>query len=31
MYIVKVKGGQFDVIDQVPADKALGPDVCARF
>jgi branched-chain amino acid transport system substrate-binding protein len=31
MYIVKIKEGQFDVVGQVPADDAIGPDVCTRF
>jgi branched-chain amino acid transport system substrate-binding protein len=31
MYIVKVRDGQFDVIGEVPADDAIGPDTCTRF
>ncbi|XSC47496.1 ABC transporter substrate-binding protein [Bradyrhizobium sp. RDT10] len=31
MYIVKIKEGQFDVVGQVPAEDAIGPDVCTRF
>ena len=31
MYIVKVRDGQFDVIGEVPADDAIGPDTCSRF
>ena len=31
MYIVKVRDGQFDVIGEVQADDAIGPDTCTRF
>jgi branched-chain amino acid transport system substrate-binding protein len=31
MYIVKVRDGQFDVIGEVRADDAIGPDTCTRF
>ena len=31
MYIVKIKNGQFDVIGQVGAEDAIGPDQCTRF
>lgn len=31
MYIVKIKNGQFDVIGQVRAEDAIGPDQCTRF
>lgn len=30
MYIVKIKGGQFDVIGQVGAEDAIGSDQCTR-
>lgn len=31
MYVVRVTKGKFDIIDSVPADKAIGPDACTRF
>ncbi|MGL5165055.1 MAG: ABC transporter substrate-binding protein [Afipia sp.] len=31
MYIVKIKNGQFDVVGQVAAEDAIGPDQCTRF
>jgi branched-chain amino acid transport system substrate-binding protein len=31
MYIVKIKGGQFDVVGTVAAEDAIGPDRCERF
>jgi branched-chain amino acid transport system substrate-binding protein len=31
MYVVRVAKGKFDIIDRVDADKAIGPDACARF
>lgn len=31
MYVVRVTKGKFDIIDAVPADKAIGPDACTRF
>jgi branched-chain amino acid transport system substrate-binding protein len=31
MFIVKIKGGQFDVVGAVAADEAIGPDRCERF
>lgn len=31
MYVVRVNKGKFDIIANVPADKAIGPDVCTRF
>lgn len=31
MYVVRVNKGKFDIIDQVPAEQAIGPDVCTRF
>jgi len=31
MYIVKIKNGQFDVIGNVGAEDAIGPDRCTRF
>jgi hypothetical protein len=26
-----VTKGKFDIVDQVPADQAIGPDACTRF
>lgn len=31
MYVVRVNKGKFDIIDQVPAEQAIGPDTCTRF
>lgn len=31
MYAMRVNGGQFEVVGQVKADAAIGPDVCTRF
>lgn len=31
MYVVRVTKGKFDIVDQVPADQAIGPDACTRF
>ncbi len=31
MYVVRVNKGKFDIIDQVEAEKAIGPDACTRF
>jgi len=31
MYAMRVNGGQFEVVGQVKADVAIGPDVCTRF
>ncbi|BCB21633.1 MULTISPECIES: ABC transporter substrate-binding protein [Bosea] len=31
MYVVRVNKGKFDIIDNVPAENAIGPDACARF
>jgi len=31
MYVVRVNKGKFDIIANVPADKAIGPDTCTRF
>jgi branched-chain amino acid transport system substrate-binding protein len=31
MYIVQINNGQFDVIGNVPAADAIGPDTCTRF
>lgn len=31
MYLVTVKDGKFQVIGNVPAAQAIGPDVCTRF
>ena len=31
MYAMRVNGGQFEVVGQVKADAAIGPDVCPRF
>ncbi|MDB5510000.1 MAG: transporter substrate-binding protein [Hyphomicrobiales bacterium] len=31
MYVVRVTKGKFDIVDQVPADQAIGPDTCTRF
>ena len=31
MYVVRVTKGKFDIVDQVPAEKAIGPDACTRF
>lgn len=31
MYVVRVNKGKFDIIANVPADQAIGPDTCTRF
>lgn len=31
MYVVRITKGKFDIIAQVPADAAIGPDACTRF
>lgn len=31
MYAMRVNGGKFELVGQVKADAAVGPDVCARF
>lgn len=31
MYVVRVTKGKFDIIDNVSADNAIGPDACTRF
>ncbi|PTM42781.1 ABC transporter substrate-binding protein [Bosea sp. 124] len=31
MYVVRVTKGKFDIIDNVSAENAIGPDACARF
>ena len=31
MYVVRVTGGQFKIIGQVPGEQAIGPDACTRF
>lgn len=31
MYAVMVKNGKFEVVEAVPAEKAIGPDACTRF
>jgi len=31
MLLVSIKDGQFNVIDKVPAEEAIGPDVCTKF
>ena len=31
MYAMRVNGGQFELVGQVKAEAAIGPDVCTRF
>ena len=31
VYVVKVTGGRFDIVDTVEAGMAIGPDACAQF
>lgn len=31
MYAMRVNGGKFELVGQVKADEAIGPDVCNRF
>ncbi len=31
MYAMRVNGGKFELVGQVKADAAIGPDACARF
>lgn len=31
MYVVRVAKGKFDIIDNVSAENAIGPDACTRF
>ena len=31
MFAVRVEKGQFNIIGRVPADQAIGPDLCTRF
>jgi branched-chain amino acid transport system substrate-binding protein len=31
MYAMRVNGGKFELVGQVKADAAIGPDVCNRF
>ena len=31
MYIVKVVGGKFTIIDKIASDAIIGPDNCKRF
>ena len=31
MYVVRVTKGKFDIIDNVSAENAIGPDACTRF
>ena len=31
VYVVKVTGGRFDIVDMVEAETAIGPDTCTRF
>lgn len=31
VYVVKVTGGRFDIVDMVEAETAIGPDACTRF
>lgn len=31
IYVVKVTGGRFDIVDAVEAEAAIGPDACTRF
>ncbi len=31
MYVVRVNKGKFDIIDNVSAENAIGPDACTRF
>ena len=31
VYVVKVTGGRFDIVDTVEAGAAIGPDACAQF
>lgn len=31
MYVVRVTKGKFDIVNQVPAEKSIGPDACTRF
>lgn len=31
MYVVRVTKGKFDIIDNVAAENAIGPDACTRF
>ena len=31
VYVVKVTGGRFDIVDMVEAETAIGPDACTQF
>lgn len=31
MYVVRINGGKFEIVDSVSADAAIGPDLCTRF
>jgi branched-chain amino acid transport system substrate-binding protein len=31
MYVVRVTGGQFKIVSQVPGEEAIGADACTRF
>lgn len=31
MYVVRVNKGKFDIVANVPTEKAIGPDTCTRF
>ena len=31
MYVVRVEKGQFNIVGEVPAEEAIGPDTCTRF
>ena len=31
MYVVRVTGGRFKIVDQIKGEDAIGPDTCARF
>lgn len=31
MYVVRVSGGKFSIVDQVKGEDAIGPDACTRF
>ena len=31
MFAVRVENGEFNIVGKVPADQAIGPDICSRF